>query len=169
MLTTFPQCNFSPLVFPEILSQNLICYHWLSVSGNSKILHCGIVINMPDCNFLRWQEKHHTYTRNAAVISLITSYKWRFMHWLNMWDLFMHVLTLTGGWKRSSGSMGYSALIVQSSHWFDETVFRFLYLISIRDCFKLISAFNWLLGIFWKIWVHFSGQLTPKPEGYPGA
>ena len=30
MLTAFPQCNFS-LEFPEILSQNDICYHWLSV------------------------------------------------------------------------------------------------------------------------------------------
>ena len=46
MLTTFPQCNFS-LEFLEILSQNHIRYHWLSVSGNSKIKHCGIVINMP--------------------------------------------------------------------------------------------------------------------------
>ena len=48
----FPQCKFS-LEFPEILSQNLICYHWLSVSvqtpwcGNNKIMHCGILINMP--------------------------------------------------------------------------------------------------------------------------
>ena len=46
MLTTFPQCNFS-LEFSEILSQNHIRYHWLSVSGNSKIMHCGILINMP--------------------------------------------------------------------------------------------------------------------------
>ena len=28
-------------------TQNLICYHWLSVFGNSKIMHCGILINMP--------------------------------------------------------------------------------------------------------------------------
>ena len=35
------------LEFPEILSQTLICYHWLSVSGNSKRMHCGILINMP--------------------------------------------------------------------------------------------------------------------------
>ena len=46
MLTTFKQCNFS-VEFPEILSQNPICYHWLSVSGNSKIMHCGILINVP--------------------------------------------------------------------------------------------------------------------------
>ena len=36
MLTTFPQCNF-PLEFPEINS----------VSGISKIMHCGTIINMP--------------------------------------------------------------------------------------------------------------------------
>ena len=46
MLTTFPQCNIS-LEFPKLLSQNLICYHSLSVSGNSEIMHCGILINMP--------------------------------------------------------------------------------------------------------------------------
>ena len=46
MLTTFPLCNFS-LEFPKILSQNLRCYHWLRVSGNSKIMHCGMLFNMP--------------------------------------------------------------------------------------------------------------------------
>ena len=46
MFTTFPQCNFL-LEFPEILRQNLIRYHWLSVSKISKIMHCGILINMP--------------------------------------------------------------------------------------------------------------------------
>ena len=46
MLTTFPQCIFS-LEFPEILSQNHICYHELSVSGISEIMHCEILINMP--------------------------------------------------------------------------------------------------------------------------
>ena len=35
------------LEFPEILSQNLICFHLLSVSGNSEIIHCGILFNMP--------------------------------------------------------------------------------------------------------------------------
>ena len=46
MLTTFPQCKFSPEL-PEILSQNRKCYNWLSVSGISKIMHCGLLINMP--------------------------------------------------------------------------------------------------------------------------
>ena len=51
MLTTFPQCNFS-LEFQEILSQNNTCYHWLSVSGSSKIMYCGILINVP--YYLAW-------------------------------------------------------------------------------------------------------------------
>ena len=46
MLTTFPQWNFA-LEFPEILSQNIISYHWRSVSGNSVMMHNGILINMP--------------------------------------------------------------------------------------------------------------------------
>ena len=46
MLTTFPQCNSSQ-EFPDMPSKNLICYHWLSVYGNSKIMHCGILFNMP--------------------------------------------------------------------------------------------------------------------------
>ena len=40
--------NIPTLEFPEILSKKLIRYHWLSVSGNSKIKHCGILINMPN-------------------------------------------------------------------------------------------------------------------------
>ena len=51
MLTTFPQYNFA-LEFQEILSQNNTCYHWLSVSGSSKIMYCGILINMP--YYLAW-------------------------------------------------------------------------------------------------------------------
>ena len=52
MLTTFPQRNFS-LELPEILSKNHICYHWLSVSGISKIMYCGILINMPYYHWVR--------------------------------------------------------------------------------------------------------------------
>ena len=32
--------------FQKYSSQNHICYHWLSVSGISKIMQCGILINM---------------------------------------------------------------------------------------------------------------------------
>ena len=35
------------LEFPEILSQNCICYNRLNVSGISRIMHCGILIIMP--------------------------------------------------------------------------------------------------------------------------
>ena len=45
MLTTFPQCN-SSLQFPEILSENLTCYHWLSVYENSKKMRYGILLTM---------------------------------------------------------------------------------------------------------------------------
>ena len=46
-VNNIPTMQFS-LDFPEKLCQNLIRYHWLSVSGNSKIEHCGgILINMP--------------------------------------------------------------------------------------------------------------------------
>ena len=44
--------------FPEILSRNRTCYHSLSVSGNSKILHCGILINMPCCMSLLIYKPH---------------------------------------------------------------------------------------------------------------
>ena len=41
MLATFPQRTFS-LEFPEILSQNLIRYHWLSVHvWEFRTMHCG--------------------------------------------------------------------------------------------------------------------------------
>ena len=46
VLTKFPQCNFLQ-EFPETLSQSLMCHHWLSAPGNSKTMHCGILINMP--------------------------------------------------------------------------------------------------------------------------
>ena len=35
------------LVFPEILTQNITHCHWQSVPGNSRLMYCGILINMP--------------------------------------------------------------------------------------------------------------------------
>ena len=35
------------LEFPDILSPNLICYQWLSVSGNSEIMDCWILMHTP--------------------------------------------------------------------------------------------------------------------------
>ena len=36
------------------ISRNLLCYHWLSFSGNSKSMHCGILMNMPYSEFYLW-------------------------------------------------------------------------------------------------------------------
>ena len=67
MLTTCPQCNFSPEI-PEILRQSHICYHWLSVSGISKIMHCGILIDMPYSKWLINDSCSHNY--DHAVYSI---------------------------------------------------------------------------------------------------
>ena len=48
-----PQCVIW-LVFPEILCENLTCYHLLSVTGNSKMMHCWTLLNM--C--YSWQQYH---------------------------------------------------------------------------------------------------------------
>ena len=42
MLATLPQCKCN-----TIRCKNHICHHSLSVCGISKIMHCGILINMP--------------------------------------------------------------------------------------------------------------------------
>ena len=66
-----PTMQFS-LEFPEILSQNHICYHWLSVCGISKIMHCGILINMPWLKKL-WKENLGIRTvENLTQLSDIT-------------------------------------------------------------------------------------------------
>ena len=40
----------------RIIQSAHFCRHWLSVSGNSKIMHCGIVINMP-----YWCEMNYSF------------------------------------------------------------------------------------------------------------
>ena len=44
-------CNIPTMQFFTGISRNIqsksYCYHWLRVSGNSKIMHCGILIDMP--------------------------------------------------------------------------------------------------------------------------
>ena len=52
VLTLFPQCSFS-LGFPEILNQNLVRCHQLSLSGNSEVVRCGILINITYSNEIR--------------------------------------------------------------------------------------------------------------------
>ena len=50
-----------------------ICYHWLSVSGNSIIMHCGIFINMPyalwmmDCHCYWSDSKNHMKCSNLSL------------------------------------------------------------------------------------------------------
>ena len=58
--TTFPLCNLLQ-TFPVVLSQNTICYHWLSMPGNSKIMHCGILLNMLYC-FNHMMTASHSFT-----------------------------------------------------------------------------------------------------------
>ena len=46
MFTTFPRCNFG-LEFLEFLLQKLIWFHQQSMPGKSKMMHPGILMNMP--------------------------------------------------------------------------------------------------------------------------
>ena len=62
---------FTALEFPEILSQNLIYYHCLSVSGKFDIMHCGILINMP-------------YFRMSTLWTW-SSMDGQFKHWNRYW------------------------------------------------------------------------------------
>ena len=45
IFTTFPQCNFRWNF--QRYSVKILCYHWLSMSRISIIMHCEILINMP--------------------------------------------------------------------------------------------------------------------------
>ena len=74
VFTTFPQCNFS-LEFPEILIQNLLYYHQLSVSWNYKILHCGILINMPYCKDF---QAHSTCSKMVQLLYPIQLWQFRY-------------------------------------------------------------------------------------------
>ena len=64
MLTTYPPCNFS-LEFKEIFSQNLLNYHSLSVSGISKIMHCGIITSMPNHLGLTYTTEDYRYNTST--------------------------------------------------------------------------------------------------------
>ena len=67
MFKSFPQCNFS-LEFPEILSQSLICYHWLSLYGNSVTMHCGLLIKMPHCKLYKQKRQLSTYQTDEIFL-----------------------------------------------------------------------------------------------------
>ena len=80
VLTTFPQGNFAS-EFTEILSQNLVCYHWLSAPGNSEIMHCGILIYMLYQHFsmqaAHMSSESHTLWRSVIIISVVTDTRTR--------------------------------------------------------------------------------------------
>ena len=45
-------------------------YHWLSVSGNSEIMHCGILINMP-------YEEHQAAGSCVLCVAWNSSWRWQ--------------------------------------------------------------------------------------------
>ena len=70
LLTTFPQCNFW-LKIPGLLSQTVICCHWLSVSRNSKMMDYGILINIAYWShpiFMCMYAVAHTYIYEALLL-----------------------------------------------------------------------------------------------------
>ena len=75
VFTTFPQCNFS-LEFPEVLSQTFICYQWLSMSGNSKIMHCGLLINTPYCG-TNYKPLIYIYFKSVILTNKVRCVYWR--------------------------------------------------------------------------------------------
>ena len=72
---TIPQCNCS-LEFPAILSQNHInaIINWVCLSWISKIMHCGILINMPYWVYHLWN------TQPTMAIPVL--YKLRVPQWI---------------------------------------------------------------------------------------
>ena len=85
MLTASPQCTFS-LESPPTLSQKQICYHWLSVYGIYKIMHCGILIKM----------LHHSYVlygnhNNKDVFSAIQTPCMRFNYTRMNWCILVNI------------------------------------------------------------------------------
>ena len=82
----------------------ILCYHWLSVSGISKIMHCGILINMLQCFVLgvwRLNTRKELYrlsplhnTIGNSVYKSWSSWTERY-HGQNLVDLsFAHILLI---------------------------------------------------------------------------
>ena len=67
MLTTFPATMQFFIGIPETLSQNHICHHWLSESWISKIMHCGILIQMPYYHQDRRGSAFHLQQRDSRL------------------------------------------------------------------------------------------------------
>ena len=51
-VNNIPTMQFLTEISKNTQSKLYLCYHWLSVSGISKIMYCGILINMPFYNRL---------------------------------------------------------------------------------------------------------------------
>ena len=101
MLTTFPQCNFS-LKFPEILSQYHICYHWMCLSGISKIMHSGILINMPHwavkhkiIPLILIEKNHHTSWQICHDFTEFTEHVLKYQSYKRVWIFNLYIWTTT--------------------------------------------------------------------------
>ena len=116
MWTMFPQCNFSQ-EFPEILRQNLICYHSLSVSGNSEVMHCGILINTL---YIVLEKERMFYCVQWSVwhwsVKLILAHQQHFHNRPKSRKLLHHILfmlSLTGFVWESRNNTKWDALLWQ--------------------------------------------------------
>ena len=77
------------LEFQEILSQNLKDFHWLGVSGMLKIMHCGILINMPywfQQIIFCWKITGTTY-----LCWICTNSQSESCLWWHMWNVVLHI------------------------------------------------------------------------------
>ena len=95
-VNNIPTMQFS-LEFPEILSQNLICYHWLSVSEISKIKHCGILIYIPYYCKYWW---HWIFTGDIASTSRDKT--------IRLWDIGTRRCLVNAKLPSNTGGGGYN-------------------------------------------------------------
>ena len=85
-ITVGPVSNIPTIQFFTLMSRNntlsksFICYHWLSVSGISMIMHCRILTNMPYCKFF--------YLHDIGAPAMI-AIPWNMTSWLK------HVVSLS--------------------------------------------------------------------------
>ena len=71
IISTRIYCNFWP-EFPEILSENLICYH-LTEYILKLIRLCGILINISYCFLTHTEKNSETYSDCYYVVTLFYS------------------------------------------------------------------------------------------------
>ena len=63
-VNNIPTMKFFTGISKNTHSQKLLCYHWLGVSGISRVMHCGILINVPYTN---GRTKCHTLPGKSIV------------------------------------------------------------------------------------------------------